>query len=57
MYLVYEYVEKGSLRNVLYGVEGKTELDWSRRVKILQGVLMQLLTCTMIALLKLCTKT
>jgi serine/threonine protein kinase len=38
MYLVYEYVEKGSLGNVLYGLKGKAELDWSRRVKIVQGV-------------------
>ncbi|KAG6724427.1 hypothetical protein I3842_03G259000 [Carya illinoinensis] len=35
MYLVYEYVERGSLRNVLYG---KVELDWVTRVKIVQGV-------------------
>jgi hypothetical protein len=38
MYLVYEYVEKGSLGNVLYGVEGKVELNWNTRVKILQGL-------------------
>jgi serine/threonine protein kinase len=38
MYLVYEYVEKGSLGNVLYGVGGKAELDWGRRLKIVQGV-------------------
>ncbi|XP_059431795.1 MDIS1-interacting receptor like kinase 2-like [Corylus avellana] len=38
IYLVYEYVEKGSLGNVLYGVEGNAELDWGRRVKIVQGV-------------------
>jgi len=37
-YLVYEYVEKGSLGNVLHGVEGKAELDWGRRLKIVQGV-------------------
>ncbi|XP_062147865.1 MDIS1-interacting receptor like kinase 2-like [Alnus glutinosa] len=38
MYLVYENVEKGSLGNVLYGLKGKAELDWGRRVKIVQGV-------------------
>jgi serine/threonine protein kinase len=38
MYLVYEYVERGSLGNVLYGVGGKAELNWGRRVKIVQGV-------------------
>ncbi|XP_042973807.1 MDIS1-interacting receptor like kinase 2-like isoform X2 [Carya illinoinensis] len=38
MYLVYEYVERGSLGNVLYGVEGKVELDWVTRVKIVRGV-------------------
>ncbi|KAJ4947985.1 hypothetical protein NE237_000067, partial [Protea cynaroides] len=38
MYLVYEYVERGSLRNVLYGEAGVEELDWVTRVKIIQGV-------------------
>ena len=38
LFLVYEYVERGSLRNVLYGVEGAAELGWSTRVKIVQGV-------------------
>lgn len=37
-YLVYEYVKRGSLGKVLYGVEGKVELDWAERVKIVQGV-------------------
>jgi hypothetical protein len=38
MYLVYEYMEKGSLGNVLYGVGGRVELDWGRRLKIVQGL-------------------
>ncbi|KAJ0052760.1 hypothetical protein Pint_01676 [Pistacia integerrima] len=38
MYLVYEYVKRGNLRTVLYGLEGKVELDWAARVKIVQGV-------------------
>ncbi|XP_031268813.1 MDIS1-interacting receptor like kinase 2-like [Pistacia vera] len=38
LYLVYEYVKRGSLRKVLYGLEGKVELDWAARVKIVQGV-------------------
>ncbi|GKU86233.1 hypothetical protein SLEP1_g782 [Rubroshorea leprosula] len=37
MYLVYEYVEKGSLRNVLYGV-GEVELGWATRVRIVKGL-------------------
>ena len=38
MYLVYEYVERGSLGNALYGLEGKAELNWDTRVRIVQGV-------------------
>ncbi|KAJ0053484.1 hypothetical protein Pint_01680 [Pistacia integerrima] len=38
MYLVYEYVKRGSLRKVLYELEGKVELDWAARVKIVRGV-------------------
>ena len=38
LYLVYEYVERGSLRKVLYGAEGEMELGWTTRVKIVQGV-------------------
>ena len=37
MYLVYEYVERGSLGNALYGFEGKVELNWDTRVRIVQG--------------------
>ncbi|KAF5482464.1 hypothetical protein F2P56_003034 [Juglans regia] len=38
IYLVYEYVERGSLGKVLYGVNEKVELDWGTRVNIVQGV-------------------
>lgn len=38
MYLVYKYMERGSLRNVLYGEEGEVELGWDTRVKIVQGL-------------------
>ncbi|KAH9729176.1 protein kinase domain-containing protein [Citrus sinensis] len=38
MYLVYEYVERGSLAKVLYGLEGEEALDWAARLKIVQGV-------------------
>ncbi|XP_074266502.1 uncharacterized protein LOC141589777 [Silene latifolia] len=37
MYLVYEYVEKGSLGRVLYSEEGSL-LDWGLRLKIVQGL-------------------
>ncbi|XLS60093.1 hypothetical protein HN51_014321, partial [Arachis hypogaea] len=38
MFLVYEYVEKGSLRKVLYGEEGILELSWKKRMKVVQGI-------------------
>nr|AMM42960.1 LRR-RLK [Vernicia montana] len=38
LHLVYEYVERGSLGKVLYGVEGEIDLGWATRVKIVQGV-------------------
>ncbi|KAL3753099.1 hypothetical protein ACJRO7_000491 [Eucalyptus globulus] len=38
IYLVYEFVERGSLAKVLYGGTGAAELDWGTRVKIVQGV-------------------
>ncbi|XP_035844969.1 MDIS1-interacting receptor like kinase 2-like [Helianthus annuus] len=38
MYLVYEYMEKGSLGNVLYGVEAILNLDWATRVNIVQDL-------------------
>ncbi|KAF8041651.1 hypothetical protein BT93_A0293 [Corymbia citriodora subsp. variegata] len=34
IYLVYEFVERGSLAKVLYGGIGAAELDWGTRVKI-----------------------
>ncbi|KAJ0783275.1 putative protein kinase RLK-Pelle-LRR-XI-1 family [Helianthus annuus] len=38
MYLVYEYMEKGSLGNVLYGGEAILNLDWATRVNIVQDL-------------------
>ncbi|XP_048435759.1 MDIS1-interacting receptor like kinase 2-like [Pyrus x bretschneideri] len=38
IFLLYEYLEKGSLGKVLYGVEGVNELVWATRVKIVQGL-------------------
>ncbi|OMP03191.1 hypothetical protein COLO4_10591 [Corchorus olitorius] len=39
MYLVYEYVEKGSLRSMLYGQECAGEvLSWPTRLKIVRGL-------------------
>ncbi|XP_019102964.2 MDIS1-interacting receptor like kinase 2 [Beta vulgaris subsp. vulgaris] len=37
-FLVYEYMERGSLADVLYSNEGARELDWGKRVKIIKGV-------------------
>lgn len=38
MYLVYEYLERGSLGKVLYGQEEGKKFDWATRVKVIQGV-------------------
>ncbi|XP_026382842.1 MDIS1-interacting receptor like kinase 2-like [Papaver somniferum] len=38
MFLVYEYVERGSLANVLYNEKEAKNLDWSRRLNIIKGV-------------------
>ena len=38
MFLVYEYLERGSLGKALYGMEGDDELGWGTRVKIVQGL-------------------
>ncbi|XP_048423733.1 probable leucine-rich repeat receptor-like protein kinase At1g35710 [Pyrus x bretschneideri] len=38
IFLLYEYLEKGSLGKALYGVEGVIELGWPTRVKIVQGL-------------------
>ncbi|KAM0949351.1 putative protein kinase RLK-Pelle-LRR-XI-1 family [Dioscorea sansibarensis] len=38
MYLVYDYVEGGSLGDVLYHVLGGMALDWVTRVKVIHGV-------------------
>ncbi|KAI6698868.1 hypothetical protein NL676_018987 [Syzygium grande] len=38
IYLVYEFVERGSLAKVLYGGTGAIEMDWGTRVNIIHGV-------------------
>lgn len=38
MFLVYEHIDRGSLGKMLYGEEGKLELSWDIRVKIVQGI-------------------
>ncbi|XP_050143535.1 MDIS1-interacting receptor like kinase 2-like isoform X2 [Malus sylvestris] len=38
IFLLYEYLERGSLGKALYGVEGVNELAWATRVKIVQGL-------------------
>ncbi|XP_048435730.1 probable leucine-rich repeat receptor-like protein kinase At1g35710 isoform X2 [Pyrus x bretschneideri] len=38
IFLLYEYLERGSLGKALYGVEGVNELIWATRVKIVQGL-------------------
>ncbi|XP_058094893.1 MDIS1-interacting receptor like kinase 2-like [Magnolia sinica] len=38
-FLVYEYVERGSLANILNSsMEGAVELDWVKRMKVIRGV-------------------
>ncbi|XP_050107694.1 MDIS1-interacting receptor like kinase 2-like [Malus sylvestris] len=37
-FLVYEYLEKGSLASILSKEDEAEELDWSRRVRIVKGV-------------------
>ncbi|TQE09806.1 hypothetical protein C1H46_004580 [Malus baccata] len=38
MFLVYEYLERGSLGKALYDADRGPELDWGTRVKIVQGL-------------------
>ncbi|XP_050147129.1 probable leucine-rich repeat receptor-like protein kinase At5g63930 isoform X21 [Malus sylvestris] len=38
IFLLYEYLERGSLGKALYGIEGVTELGWPYRVNIVQGL-------------------
>ncbi|KAH7691039.1 Non-specific serine/threonine protein kinase protein [Dioscorea alata] len=38
MYLVYDFVERGSLRDVLYSVLGGMMFDWAMRVKVIHGM-------------------
>ncbi|XP_043708316.1 MDIS1-interacting receptor like kinase 2-like isoform X2 [Telopea speciosissima] len=37
-FLVYEYLERGSLVKILGDVERATELDWIRRISVIKGV-------------------
>ncbi|XP_058082073.1 MDIS1-interacting receptor like kinase 2-like [Magnolia sinica] len=37
-FLVYEYMERGSLASILSNDEGATQLDWTLRVKVIIGV-------------------
>ncbi|XP_058082901.1 probable leucine-rich repeat receptor-like protein kinase At1g35710 [Magnolia sinica] len=37
-FLVYEYMERGSLATILKNNEGAVQLDWTLRVKIIKGV-------------------
>ncbi|XP_002510965.2 MDIS1-interacting receptor like kinase 2 [Ricinus communis] len=36
--LVYEYIQKGSLGNMLSSEKGAQELDWEKRIKVVKGV-------------------
>ncbi|XP_077251998.1 putative LRR receptor-like serine/threonine-protein kinase RPK1 [Tasmannia lanceolata] len=38
MFLVYEYMERGNLANILSSEEGAMELDWVKRVNIIKAV-------------------
>ncbi|KAG5514643.1 hypothetical protein RHGRI_035892 [Rhododendron griersonianum] len=38
LYLVYEYIQRGSLGKVLYSKDAAVELGWGTRVSIVQGV-------------------
>ncbi|XP_058094890.1 MDIS1-interacting receptor like kinase 2-like [Magnolia sinica] len=37
-FLVYEYLERGSLASILSGNKGAVELDWVKRMKVIRGV-------------------
>ncbi|XP_010271357.1 PREDICTED: MDIS1-interacting receptor like kinase 2-like [Nelumbo nucifera] len=37
-FLVYEYMERGSLQNMLSSREGARELDWVKRINVIKGV-------------------
>ncbi|XP_077252017.1 uncharacterized protein LOC143891291 [Tasmannia lanceolata] len=38
MFLIYEYIERGNLANILSSDEGVMELDWVKRVNIIKAV-------------------
>ncbi|XP_058092600.1 MDIS1-interacting receptor like kinase 2-like [Magnolia sinica] len=37
-FLVYQYIERGSLTSILGGNKGAVELDWVKRMKVIRGV-------------------
>ncbi|XP_012070784.2 MDIS1-interacting receptor like kinase 2 [Jatropha curcas] len=37
-FLVYEFIERGSLRSILNNEEQATELDWFRRINVIKGI-------------------
>ncbi|XP_058094901.1 MDIS1-interacting receptor like kinase 2-like isoform X3 [Magnolia sinica] len=37
-FLVYEYMERGSLASILSSSEGAVELDWVKRIKVIRGI-------------------
>ena len=41
-FLVYEFMEKGSLADMLRSEEGAKELDWATRVRVVKGVVYDL---------------
>ncbi|XP_027351412.1 MDIS1-interacting receptor like kinase 2-like, partial [Abrus precatorius] len=38
MFLIYQYMERGSLFSVLYDDQEAVELDWRKRIKIVKGI-------------------
>ena len=49
LFLIYEYLERGSLATILTSDEEAKELDWKRGIISLMVLLMLCHTCTMIA--------
>ncbi|KAJ9153752.1 hypothetical protein P3X46_027160 [Hevea brasiliensis] len=37
-FLIYEFIERGSLRKILSNEEERVELDWSKRLNIVEGI-------------------
>ncbi|KAL2329999.1 hypothetical protein Fmac_017580 [Flemingia macrophylla] len=57
MFLIYEYMEKGSLFSVLYDDEEAMELDWEKRVNVVKGTAYALSYLHHDAPLQLCIET